>query len=191
MKYIEIIIECLATYFYLLILLRFLGKKEMGKLSILDLIVFLIISELMTMSIGDDKITFFEACVATLAIVGIDKLCSIISLHSKTIKKLLEGTPTYVIYRGKVDQKKMKALSYSIEDLCHHLREQGVGSISDVEFAILEVDGHLSVIERQNSHYMIPSALISDGQINHDILQVMKKDEDWLLSQLKKEGIKH
>lgn len=191
MKYIEIIVECLGTYFFLLILLRFLGKKEMGKLSILDLIVFLIISELMTMSIGDDKISFFQASLATFVIVSIDKICSIISMRSKRIKKLLEGTPTYIIYRGKLNQKKMKSLNYSVDDLCHHLREQGVGSISDVEFAVLETDGNLSVIERQDSHYMIPDAIISDGIINTDALKVMKKDEDWLIAQLKKEGIKH
>lgn len=190
MKSIEIIVECLAVYFYLLLVLRFLGKKEMGKLSILDLIVFLIISELMTMCIGENKISFFHSALATLVIIVIDKLCSYVFLHSRFIRKLLEGSPTYIIYKGKVNREKMKALNYTIDDLCQHLREQGVGSISDVDFAVLEIDGNLSVIERKDSHYLIPAPIISDGKINYDLLKVMKKDEDWLRGQLKRDGIK-
>lgn len=191
MKYSEIILISFMTYFYLVFLLRFLGKKEMSQLSVLDLIVFLIISELMTLSIGDDKITFFHSVVSTLIIVLIDKVCSYISMRYKPIKKLLEGHPTYIIYQGKVNKEKMKSLSYSVNDLCHHLRSQGIGSLSDVEFAILETDGHLSVIEKNNAHYQIPDSLINDGQINQDALTLLKKDEKWLKSQLKKEGIHH
>ena len=76
MKYVEIFIECFGTYFYLILLLRFLGKKEMSKLSVSDLIVFLLISELMTISIGDDNIGFLEGALASAVIVIIDKLCS-------------------------------------------------------------------------------------------------------------------
>lgn len=189
MKYTELFIECLVVYFYLVIVLRFLGKKEMSKLSILDLIVFLIISELMTLSIGNDETTLLYSAVATLIIVLIDKLCSYISLHFRPIKKLLEGHQTYIIYQGQLKQDIMKKLNYSISDLCHHLREQGVGSLSDVEFAILETDGNLSVLTSEDSHYLIPDPLISDGQINYDILKIINKDEAWLTAKLKKEHL--
>lgn len=189
MKYVEIIIECFGVYFYLIFMLRILGKKEMSKLSISDLIVFLIISELMTISIGDDKIQFVDGALAVLVIVALDKLCSYLVMRYKSIQKILEGHPTYIVYQGKVNQEKMKALNYSINDLCHHLRQEGVGSLSEVEFAILEKDGNLSVIEKEKNIVDMPDALISDGEINKDILQTMGKDEKWLIDLLKKEGI--
>lgn len=189
MKYVEIFIECFGTYFYLVLLLRFLGKKEMSKLSVLDLIVFLLISELMTISIGDDKIVFFEGALASLVIIVLDKLCSYMALRYKPVKKILEGHPTYVVYQGQLNQDKMKALNYSIDDLCHHLRQEGVGSLSEVEFAILETDGNLSVITKKQNQVMMPDVLISDGEINYEILEIMNKDEKWLMNVLNKEGI--
>lgn len=189
MKYSEIILISFVTYFYLVILLRFLGKKEMSKLSILDLIVFLIISELMTLSIGDENMTFFHSALAAFVIVLIDKICSYLSMHYKPIKKLLEGHPTYIIYQGKINQEKMKALNYSVNDLCHHLRSQGIGSVSDVEFAILETDGNLSVIKKEESHMQIPDSLINDGQVNQDALILLNKDERWLKKKLKDQKI--
>lgn len=191
MKYVEIFIECFGTYFYLVLLLRFLGKKEMSKLSVSDLIVFLLISELMTISIGDDNIGFIEGALASLVIIVLDKLCSYIALRVKPVKKLLEGHPTYIVYQGQLNQYKMKALNYSVDDLCHHLRQEGVGSLSEVEFAVLETDGNLSVITKKQSQVMMPDVLISDGEINYDILETMHKDEQWLMDVLKSEGIQN
>ena len=189
MKYVEIFIECFGTYFYLVILLRFLGKKEMSKLSVSDLIVFLLISELMTISIGDDNISFLEGVLASAVIVGIDKICSYVALRYRPVKKILEGHPTYIVYQGKLNQYKMKTLNYSIDDLCHHLRQEGIGSLSEVEFAVLETDGNLSVITKQESQVMMPDVLISDGEINYEILEVMNKDEGWLFQVLQENGI--
>lgn len=190
MKYIKLFIECFASYFYLVLLLRFLGKKEMSKLSIYDLIVFLLISELMTLSIGNEEISFMQSAFASLVIVLFDKICSYLSLRFKWIKKILEGHPTYIIYQGRLLKYKMKSLNYSIDDLCHHLRQEGIASLSEVEFAVLETDGNLSVIKKTDYQVMIPSTLISDGEINEDILETIHKDKKWLFHELKKAGIK-
>lgn len=189
MKYVEIIIESFGVYFYLVFMLRILGKKEMSKLSISDLIVFLIISELMTISIGDEEIKFWQGALAVLVIVILDKICSYLVMRYKSLEKLLEGHSTYIVCQGKVNKEKMKALNYSVDDLCQHLRQQGIGSLSEVEFAILEKDGSLSVIEKQKSQVDMPDALISDGVLNDEILKEMNKDEQWLINLLKKEGI--
>lgn len=188
MKYIEIFIECIAIYFYLVFLLRFLGKKEMSQLSVSDLIVFLIISELMTMSIGNQEVNFFQCILASFVVVVLDKICSYLTLRSKAILKILEGNPVYLIYDGVIHQKKMKALNYSIDDLCHHLREQGIESISQVQFAVLETNGNLSVIEKDKGA-VVPDSLISDGEINDVLLKEMKKDQAWLIDLLKQNDI--
>lgn len=189
MKYVEIFIESIAVYFYLVMVLRLLGKKEMSQLTIFDLIVFLLISELMTISIGDDDVSFFQGALSVLVIVLLDKLCSYLTLKYKPVKKILEGHPTYIVFQGKLNIEKMTALHYSVDDLCHHLREQGIGSLSEVEFAVLETDGNLSVIGKDKNTVMMPNSLISDGEINDEVLQTMNKDRLWLLEQLKKEKI--
>ena len=189
MKYIEIFIESFGTYILLVLMIRFLGKKEMSKLSVSDLIVFLIISELMTISIGNENVNFLQAALAVLVIVFMDKLFTLISLKSPFFKKMVEGHPTFIVFQGKLNQKKMASLKYSVDDLCHHLREQGIGSLSEVDFAVLETDGQLSVIETKNSEVKAPAAIISDGQINYEILQLMNRDENWLIKKLKEAGI--
>ena len=189
MKYIEIFIESFGTYILLVLMIRFLGKKEMSKLSVSDLIVFLIISELMTISIGNENVNFLQAALAVLVIVFMDKLFTLISLKSLFFKKMVEGHPTFIVFQGKLNQKKMASLKYSVDDLCHHLREQGIGSLSEVDFAVLETDGQLSVIETKNSEVKAPAAIISDGQINYEILQLMNRDENWLIKKLKEAGI--
>lgn len=189
MKYIEIFIESFGTYILLVLMIRFLGKKEMSKLSVSDLIVFLIISELMTISIGNENVNFLQAALAVLVIVFMDKLFTLISLKSPFFKKMVEGHPTFIVFQGKLNQKKMASLKYSVDDLCHHLREQGIGSLSEVDFAVLETDGQLSVIETKNSEVKAPAAIISDGQINYEILQLMNRDENWLFKKLKEAGI--
>ena len=189
MKYIEIFIESFGTYILLVLMIRFLGKKEMSKLSVSDLIVFLIISELMTISIGNENVNFLQAALAVLVIVFMDKLFTLISLKSPFFKKMVEGHPTFIVFQGKLNQKKMASLKYSVDDLCHHLREKGIGSLSEVDFAVLETDGQLSVIETKNSEVKAPAAIISDGQINYEILQLMNRDENWLIKKLKEAGI--
>lgn len=189
MKYVEIFFECIATYFYLVFLLRYLGKKEMSKLSVSDLIVFLLISELMTISIGDDNVNFFHGALAAFVIIILDKLCSYFSMKYKPIKKILEGHPSFIVVQGKLNKEKMKALNYSVDDLCHHLREQGIGSLSEVDFAVLETDGALSVIEMNKSQVEMPESLINDGEINYEILKVMNRDEAWLKKQLHRHGV--
>lgn len=188
MQYLSLIIECLITYVFLVFILRILGQKEMSQLTLTDFIVFLLISELMTLSIGNDEINFFHSVISVSVLILVDKLGSYITLKNKDIKKLMEGKPRYIIVNGKLNQDLMRTLRYSIDDLCHHLREQGISSISQVSYAILETDGNLSVIEKGNR--MIPDALIQDGEINEDLLRVLNKDKNWLLKYLKKENIK-
>ena len=83
----------------------------------------------------------------------------------------------------------MASLKYSVDDLCHHLREQGIGSISEVEFAVLETDGQLSVIETKKNEVKVPAAIISDGVIDYEILKLLNRDEAWLIKQLQQSGI--
>lgn len=186
MSYIAIILKCVFIYVYLIILLRFLGKKEFSQLSIFDFIVFLMISEFMIMYFDGDLNEFIKSVVATFTLVLIDKVCSYFALRSKKIRDLLEGKPTYIIYNGKTDQNAMTKQRYNIDSLCQHLRSQQVGSISEVQFALLETNGDLSVFLKKDCSVIHPEPLIIDGLIMHEALNKMNLDENWLIKELKK-----
>lgn len=189
MSYIVIILKCVFIYVYLISLLRFLGKKEFSQLSIFDFVVFLVISELMIMYFDGDFKDLIHSVIATFTLVVVDKWCSYFALKNKKIRDLLEGKPTYIIFNGKINQKAMIKLRYNLDSLCQHLRMQQVGSISEVEFAILETNGDLSVFLKKDCIIKHPEPVIMDGLIMHEVLDKLKLDENWLIQKLKQQNI--
>lgn len=186
---IRTIILCVFIYIYLTILLRLFGKKEFSQLNVFDFVVFLIISEIMTMSLDTKDLTVMDSVVATITLIVLDRIESIITIHSKKIRDLFEGRPCYIIMNGKIQYENMKKLRYSIDDLCHHLRVNNIDSVSKVDYAVLETNGSLSIIEKNQSITSLPDALISDGCINEEALKLINRDENWLCKELKKHHI--
>ncbi len=189
MNYLLLLGENIITYLYLIVMLRVLGKKEMSRITLFDLIVFLLISELMTLSIGDDKISFFYSAFSVLVIVLVDKVFSCLTMKYKRLKRYVEGTPTYIIFHGEIDLKAMQKMNYSFEDLYHQVRQKNISTFSEIEFAILETDGQLSIITKSDNKVLIPESVIIDGVINESLLLKVGKDKQWLFNQLKKQNI--
>ena len=179
----KIFIISVFMYIYLTVLLRLFGKKEFSQLNVFDFVVFLVISEITTMSLETQDLSVLDSVIATLTLIILDRIESFITMRSKKLRDFFEGRPCYIIYRGKIQYQNMKKLRYSIDDLCHHLRVSDIDSVSKVDFAILETNGSLSVIPKH--------ALISDGCINQEALQILNKDEAWLKNELKKKHISH
>lgn len=188
MNLLEVFVTCLIVYIYLTILLRLFGKKEFSQLNVFDFVVFLIIAEIMTMSIGDDTLTLLHSVVATITLILTDRVVSLIGLRFKKARDVLEGRPTYLIFKGKLDQKKMRELRYTVDDLCHQLRVSDVDCISKVEFAILETNGSLSVITKDNCSCKLPDSLICDGIVDEECLTLLGKNKQWLEEELLKLG---
>lgn len=188
---IRTFILCIFIYIYLTILLRLFGKKEFSQLNVFDFVVFLIISEIMTMSLDTKELTVIDSVIATITLIVLDRIESFITIHSKKIRDIFEGRPCYIILNGKIQYENMKKLRYSIDDLCHHLRVNDIDSVSKVDYAVLETNGSLSIIEKEKSITHLPDALISDGSVNEEALKLIKKDEEWLLKELKKHQIMH
>ena len=187
----KIFIISIFMYIYLTVLLRLFGKKEFSQLNVFDFVVFLVISEITTMSLETQDLSVLDSVIATLTLIILDRIESFITMRSKKLRDFFEGRPCYIIYRGKIQYQNMKKLRYSIDDLCHHLRVSDIDSVSKVDFAILETNGSLSVIPKQESQTLLPDALISDGCINQEALQILNKDEAWLKNELKKKHISH
>lgn len=175
--YLSIIVKTLVLYFFIVVVYRVMGKKEVGKLSIIDLIVSILIAELAAISIEEADRSIFTSIIPIIVLVVIQISISFISLKSVSLRKLIDGNPIVIIKDGKLNFKDMTKLRYTIDDLIAQLREQGIKSIEEVNYAVLENNGKLSVFENSKDY---PLPIIIDGNIDYDVLKDMKKDKKWI-----------
>ena len=187
---IQIILASFLMYVSLSFMLRLFGKKEFSQLNVFDFVVFLVLAEIMTLSLesfGD--LTLLHSILATLTIILSDRFITFFTMRSKKLRDMFEGVPSYIILDGKLQQETMKEIRYSIDDLTHQLRSDGIDSISKVAFAVLETNGTLSIIEKDQCVTKLPDSLIMDGVIDDECLKLIHKDRSWLMKELKNKGI--
>ena len=163
-----------------------MGKKEVGKLSIIDLIVSILIAELAAISIEEADRSIFMSIVPIVVLVVIQIVISYISMKSFKLRKVIDGNPTVIIKEGKLNFKEMSKLRYTLDDLIAQLREQGIKSIEEVNYAVLENNGKLSVFDKEKEY---PLPIIIDGNIDYAVLKDMKKDNKWINKILKENNI--
>lgn len=186
--YISIAIKTILFLFVIIVILKVMGKRELGQLNTFDIVIFFMISELFSLSIDDPKENIFQTLLPILLIFAMQILVSIIVLKSNKIRKIIEENPSFIINKGILDQRKMKKLRYNIDDLYEQIRLEGVDNIKDVEFAILESNGSLSVIKKGEENSKIPFPVIKDGVIDDMVLDILGKDRDWIISKLRDKG---
>ncbi|OCA91229.1 hypothetical protein A8F94_05045 [Bacillus sp. FJAT-27225] len=196
MEHWEILFRTLLLYLLILVTFRLMGKREIGELSVLDLVVFIMLAEIASMAIENTNDSIFHSIIPMMGLVGIQIVFAYVSLKSKWFRDLIDGRPTIIINKGKIDEKAMKKQRYNFDDLLVQLREKDIRNISDVEFAILETTGKLSVFKkepkgnakRDHSQGDITMPLIIDGNVQEENLKRIKKTKDWLLDELKRKG---
>jgi uncharacterized membrane protein YcaP (DUF421 family) len=162
-----------------------MGKKEVGQLSIVDLIVSILIAELIALSIQTEK-SIFISIVPILVLVGVQIFISFITLKNEKIRNILDGKPTIIIKNGKLNFTEMSKLRYSLDDLLTQLRLQGIKNIDNVKYAVLENNGNLSVFSDDNDY---PLPLILDGVIDYSVLNEINQDYKWIINILEKKNI--
>lgn len=188
MDVLIVLFRTLLFYVIITVVYRFMGKREVGELSIMDLIVSILIAELAAIAIDKYKsnllITIIPICVLVLVQIVIAK----ISLKSPNVREKIEGVPSVIVNRGKINFKEMLKQRYNLDDLLTQLREKGIRSIDEVDYAILETSGKLSVFEKGNNKNF-PLPVILDGEIDYETLAQIKKDEQWLDKVLKERNL--
>lgn len=184
--YLSIILKTTFLYFFIMLVYRIMGKKEVGQLSIVDLIVTILIAELAAISIEDEKTSIFVSIVPILVLVIIQVSLSFTSLKSKKFRRFIDGNPTVIIKDGKVLFSVMTKLRYSLDDLILQLREQQISSIEDVKYAVLENNGKLSVFDKSSSY---PMPIILDGVIDEHVLKDLNKTTKWVYRILKEKNL--
>jgi uncharacterized membrane protein YcaP (DUF421 family) len=173
-----------------------MGKREIGELSVLDLVVFIMLGEMAVVAIENTDKSLWHQLVPMTFLMCIQIILSVISLKFQRFRHLIEGEPAILVNAGKIDEKKMRKQRYNIDDLLMQLREQGIGDVRDVEYAILEPSGKLSVFQKQKSKkskndtpiFTLP--LIIDGEIQYNHLQMIEHTDEWLVEKLNNLGYK-
>ena len=126
-----------------------MGKREIGELSILDLVVFIMLGDIAVIAIEKYNNPFFHIILPMIILLFLQVILSFVSLKSSKFRKILDGTPSIIINNGKIDEKVMRKQRYNFDDLLTQLREQGIIDVNEVHFAILETSGKLSVIKNE------------------------------------------
>ncbi len=189
MNYFNVIFRCLIFYILIAVAYRFMGKREIGELSIMDFIVSIFIAEFAAIAIENYDENIFLSILPVVTLVVVQLLLAKVTLKNQNIRNTIDGEPSVIINRGKVNFKEMLAQRYNLDDLLTQLRAKSIKSLEEVDYAILETSGKLSVFKRDDDKdRTYPLPLILDGKIQDDVLVQIKKDQKWLREKLKEDG---
>ncbi len=184
--YFILMAKTLFLYFFIIFVYRLMGKKEIGELGIGDLIVTVLVAELAALSIEEPNKSIWISVVPILVLVASEIAISYLSLKSDKFRNFIDGHPTVIIKNGKVNFSAMSKLRYTLDDLITQLRGEGIKSIEEVDYAVLETSGDLSVFQNTKDY---PLPIILDGVIQEKILPELKKDKEWILHMLQKQNV--
>lgn len=200
--YTEILLRAVAAFVGVLLITRLVGKSQVGQLTISDYVNGIVIGSIaatLVTDLGSNPAFFAAGLFAFAALtIGVQQL----SLKNRTLRKIFSDEPTVVVHNGKILEKNMARMRYNVDDLLMQLREKGAFNIADVEFAVAEPNGSLSVLlksDRQpvtprdlglsTSYQGLPAELVVDGQVIKQNLVQNNLSEEWLYRELEKQGI--
>lgn len=176
------IIRTLILYITIIFLIRLMGKRQIGELQPSELVITILLSEIASIPIQDNKVPILNSVAALFALVAFEIISSVVTLKSPEIRSFMQGHPVIVIRNGEVDYKALKKLRMTVNDLVCALRQKDVFDISQVSYAIFETNGKISVLlkpEYRNSTAAdleifpkdkgMPFAVICDGEIAFDV----------------------
>lgn len=182
-----LIITIRTIFLYLLIVftLRLMGKKQLGELQPSELVTTIMISNIATLALEDSSTPMLMGVVPILMIGSLDVIMSGILLKSTAVRKAVSGTARVIIANGQIDQKELKNLRYTIDDVVEAMREQGIFDISQVQYAIVETTGKINFMQKDDPPQDPPEIIIRDGEINKDGLRRTRLGEGWVKQILK------
>lgn len=182
--------------------MRLMGKKEIGQLQPFELTIAIMIADLASIPMSDTGIPLTNGIIPILGLLVMNFIISIINLKSMAIRAVISGKPTILVYRGKIDEKNLRKEKVTLNELQERLRQNNVFSLADVEYAILETSGQLTVIQKPEKRNIIPEDLnivpeyegipydlVLDGKVINNNLKAIGKDYKWLRKEVSKFNI--
>ena len=198
---IIIFIRTLLLYCFVLVSMRIMGPGELSQMQPFQLVVIMMIAELAALPMEDTALPLINGFIAIFGLLFAEVVISFINLKSEKARGIICGKPSLLINKGSVNEQELKRLRINMNDLMEQIRSKEYHNIADVEFAILETNGDLSIIPKPNkrtinlddlhlkeSYDGLPVALILDGYINRGNLEELHLTEDWLKAQLEDKG---
>jgi len=190
-------IRSIILYILVLVIMRFMGKREIGQMQPFELVISIMIADLASSPLGANGVSIINGIVPIFALLLMHLLISFLNLKSIKIRELVSGKPRILIYRGKIDEQALKKERITINELQERLRNNDVVNLSGVEYAVLETSGQITIILKPEKRTVtledlkleapyegIPYDLIVDGKAMHKNLQKIGKDIKWLNNQL-------
>lgn len=147
----SLVFRTLLMYFTALLVMRIMGKREIGELSIFDIVISVMVAEIAVIAIEDSKRPLYDGFVPLITLLFIQIITARLSLRYRKLRLWFDGNPSVIIRKGKINRNEMKKLRYNLDDLLAQLRGAKIDSIADVEFAVLETSGQLSVLEKDSA----------------------------------------
>lgn len=194
--------RAIILYILITFCIRLMGKRQLGELQPSELVITILISNIASLPIEDTSIPMILGIIPVFVLVACELFVSNIALQFKGFRSFISGKPVIVIYDGIIDQKQLRKLRFSIDDLMASLRQNNIFDISEVMYAVVETTGKVSVLQKfpyQNATPKIlkikgeseepPAVIISDGKILKSALKKFSIEEDFVLRSLKKEGV--
>ena len=195
--------RAIVLYLIVLVVMRLMGKREIGQLQPFELAISIMIADLASIPMTEIGIPIFNGIVPILGLLVMHLILSLINLKSLKAREIICGKPSILIYRGKINEKELKKERFTINELEERLRGNNVVNLGDVEYAILETSGQVTVIQKPEKRNTIPEDfnivpeyegspydLVVDGKVMNKNLKVIGKNYNWLKKQVEKFDIK-
>lgn len=192
-------IRSIILYIIVLVVMRLMGKREIGQLQPFELAIAIMIADLASIPMTETGIPITRGIIPILGLLFVHQIISLINLKSINARKVICGKPRILIYRGKIDEDALIKERFTINELEERLRDKDVFNIGDVEYAILETSGQISVIQKPNKRTTtpedfnimpeyegIPYDLVVDGKVMDKNLTAIGKNYVWLRKEVGK-----
>lgn len=196
-------VRAVVLYIIVLIVMRLMGKREIGQLQPFELAISIMIADLASIPMTETGIPITRGIIPILGLLVMHLLISVLNIKSVRAREIVCGKPRILVYRGKIDEKALIKERFTINELEERLRINNVSSIGDVEYAILETSGNITVIQKPNKRTTIPEDfnimpdyegipydLVVDGKVMEENLQKIGRNYIWLEKQVEKFGFK-
>ncbi|MDE6132752.1 MAG: DUF421 domain-containing protein [Oscillospiraceae bacterium] len=196
-----VFIRAVILYVLLIFTVRLMGKRQIGELQPSELAITILISNIATLPVEDTGIPLLTGIIPIVTLAGLDVIMSWLGIKSRTVRRFTCGKPVIIISGGQLDQKKMQSIRFTVDDLAASLRSQGIFDISEVQLAVVETTGTLSVYQKYSARNVTngdmeikgknenpPEVVVADGELVPEAMGRLGVTPKWIEAALKKEN---
>ncbi len=187
-----VLIRTIFLYALVILVIRLMGKRQIGELQPYEFVITIMISDLAALPMQDTRLPLILGVIPIITLLFIKTILSIIQLKSQKARQILEGEPSILISRGKINFESLKRQQINLDELMEEIRLAGYFDLSEIEYGILENNGQMSFLTSDNNNStkpLLPVIYVLDGKVNKNALTSSGKNYEWIKKQLKNHKI--